>query len=60
MDKNKSSLISLLGLWAFGMLVGANARDLLPIEPSLPPWLLLTIGLLGSFAMFTALNRSVR
>lgn len=34
-----------LGLWASGMLIGANAVAYLPGEPSWPPAVLLAIGI---------------
>ena len=60
MSKKSSITINLIGLWIFGLLVGANARDLLPGEPSLPAGLMLAIGLLGSVGMFATLYRVVR
>jgi hypothetical protein len=37
MNKRNTILYAGLGLWASGMLVGANAVDFLPGEPSWPP-----------------------
>jgi hypothetical protein len=57
MKKNK--LFSLgIGLWASGMLVGANAVDLLPIgPPSWPPEVLFSIGLLIGIISLVGLYR---
>ena len=61
MNKKNTILVNLFGLWVFGMLVGANARDLLPFEPSAPSWVLLVVGLVGSFVMFrTAVHKAAR
>ena len=59
--KNKNSiLVNVFGLWVFGILVGANARDILPREPSLPLGVMLAIGLLGSLVMFAMLYTAFR
>ena len=60
MNKKNAMLVNLFGLWVFGMLVGANVRDLLPGEPSLPPWVSLAVGLVGSFVMFGAVHKAAR
>jgi hypothetical protein len=60
MSKKRTILVNLFGLWAFGMLVGANVRDLLPGDPSVPSWLLLGVGVVGSFMMFGAVHKAVR
>ncbi len=48
MTKENSILYAGLGLWAAGMLIGANAVKFLPGEPSWPPAVLLVIGILTS------------
>jgi hypothetical protein len=44
-DRNRI-LYAGLGLWASGMLVGANAVAYLPGQPSWPPAVLLVIGVI--------------
>ncbi len=46
MNERNQILYAGLGLWASGTLVGANVVGYLPGEPSWPPAVLLTIGLL--------------
>ena len=60
MNKKNTILVNLFGLWVFGILVGANVTDLIPGEPSLPSWVLLAIGLVGSFVMFGAVHKAAR
>jgi len=59
MNKKNTIRINMFGLWAFGMLVGANAAEFLPAEPSWPPWVLLAIGVLGSLGTSAALFKTV-
>jgi hypothetical protein len=49
MKKKNTILYAGFGLWISGMLIGANAVDFLPGEPSWPPWLILVIGILTTF-----------
>lgn len=49
MKRKNTIRVNMFGLWAFGLLVGANVAKLIPAqEPSWPPWVLLAIGVLGS------------
>lgn len=52
--KTKYEMISSgVGLWASGMLIGANLVDIFPIDPSWPSWLLLLIGVVvGCYSFF--------
>jgi len=58
MKKEKQILYAGLGLWASGMLVGANVIGYLPGEPSWPPMVLLGIGLLATLGCSRALIKS--
>jgi hypothetical protein len=55
MDNKNQILYAGLGLWASGMLVGANAIGFLPGEPSWPPTVLLAIGVLATLGCFRSL-----
>jgi hypothetical protein len=46
MNKRNQMLSAGIGLWASGMLIGANAIGYLPGDPSWPPPVILALGLL--------------
>jgi uncharacterized membrane protein (UPF0136 family) len=56
-EKNKIIGVG-IGVWASGVLVGANAIGLLPIEPSLPPVVLLAIGVIATIGSLAGLYRT--
>ena len=58
MNKRNSILYAGFGLWVSGILVGANAMDLVPVEPSWPPWVILAIGLLTTLTCSMSLYGS--
>jgi len=60
MNKRNTILYAGLGLWASGMLVGANLVGFLPGEPGLPPAVLLGIGLLTTLGCTGMLIKSSR
>lgn len=60
MKRRLTLLLNLLGLWAFGLITGANASDLLAGEPTLHPWVMLAIGVIGSFIMYSGLQKELR
>jgi len=58
MNKRNQILYAGLGLWASGMLVGANVIGYIPDEPSWPPVVLLGIGLLTTLGCSGMLLKS--
>ncbi len=58
--KRRSVVSNLFGLWVFGLLVGANAQDLLPGRASLPPEIMIGISLVGSTILFVGLVKTFR
>ena len=60
MNKRNGILINLFGLWAFGMIIGANVGDYLPGEPSFPAWMMLVIGIIGTIGVFIGLYKALR
>jgi len=60
MNKQNTIRTNIFGLWVFGLLTGANVRQYLPGEPSLPAWVLVAIGLVGSLLMFATLYKATR
>jgi hypothetical protein len=60
MNKKNTILYAGFGLWVSGMLVGANAVDLLPDEPSWPSGVILAVGLLTSLGSARLLYRTFR
>lgn len=60
MNDRNQTLYAGLGLWASGMLVGANAIGYLPGEPSWPPAVLLAIGLLTTIGCSRLLLKKSR
>lgn len=60
MNNRNTIFYAAFGLWVSGMLVGANAVDFLPAEPSWPPGVILAIGLLTSLTCLSALYRTAR
>jgi hypothetical protein len=59
-NKKNSTLVNLFGLWALGLIVGANLKDILSVEASLHPGVMLAIGLVGSVLLFAAHYRAAR
>jgi hypothetical protein len=57
MNKRNTLIATGIGVWVSGMLVGANAVDLLRVEPS---GVLLAIGLILSLGNLAVLYRTVR
>ena len=57
MNKRNTLIATGIGVWVSGMLVGANAVDLLHVEPS---GVLLAIGLILSLGNLAVLYRTVR
>ena len=60
MMKRRTVVSNLLGLWVFGLIVGANAQELLPGSSSLPPEIMIGICLVGSAVLFTGLVKVFR
>jgi hypothetical protein len=61
MNKKYSVVWNLLGLWAFGLIVGSNVQEVLPgSSSSLPAEVMVAIGLIGSAAVFAGLYRALR
>lgn len=60
MNKKNTILYAGLGLWASGILVGANAVGFLPGEPAWPPAVLLVIGLITSLGCSSMLYNNLR
>jgi hypothetical protein len=58
MSKKSVILLNMFGLWAFGMLVGANAADVLSIQPSWSPRVLLVIGIVGTLGTSGSLYKA--
>ena len=60
MNKRNEILFSLIGLWAFGLIIGANVGHYLPGESSFPAWVMLTIGVIGTIGVFSGLYKALR
>ncbi|MCP4967697.1 MAG: hypothetical protein GY926_20995 [bacterium] len=60
MIRKRTAILNLLGLWVFGMIVGANIRELLPGGASWPAEVMIGIGVVGSAVMFGGLYRALR
>ncbi len=58
MSKRNAFIATGIGVWASGMLVGANAIGFLPGEPSWHPGVLLAIGVIASIGNLAALLRA--
>jgi hypothetical protein len=59
MSRKNTIRTNMFGLWAFGVLVGANVAVLLPLDPAWPSGVLLAIGVLGSLGTSAALYQAV-
>ena len=55
MKKKNTLIVTGIGVWASGLLVGANAIEFLPVEPSWPAGVLLAIGLIASYGNLATL-----
>ncbi len=60
MNRERSPLWNLLGLWVFGLIVGANVQKLLPGNSSLPAEVMVAIGITGSVVLFIGLSKTLR
>ena len=55
--KTKTQILSAAtGVWASGLLIGANVVNYVPVEPSWPAWLLVVIGFLVGIGCFLSLR----